>query len=124
MRNPVRAFCALFLIFFSLFGATRTSLASPLDQDRGWWVVLASFATCDSNACGSESQLRKIGRLARSCGVAPFNDFSSKFTGFRGGYNVFVVDRAFSKVKAAQMLRQVKPCFPNAYIKYGRYLGE
>ena len=114
----------LVVLLLCLLCVDRTAEAGPLEQDKGWWVILASFGTCDGNACGSETQLPKITRLARSCGVEPFNDFSSKFSGFKSGYNVFVVDRAFSRARAGRMLKQVKPCFPNAYLKYGRYLGE
>ena len=85
-------------------------------QDTGWWVVLATVpAEQDVSAMVSDLE---------GCGLRPFNDFSSKFEGFRAGFQV-VVDGAYATRSEAERVRSAASrCVPDAYVKWARYLGE
>lgn len=111
--------CIIVFCFFSTFGH-----ASGINMDRGWWVILENYPTCGMDACGSEKHVRQVSRKAAKCGLSIYNDFSNKFVGFRGGYEVYVVAGAFSKPNAQKILDQARYCFPAAYMKYARYMGE
>jgi hypothetical protein len=110
--------------FLALLLLPNFAYSAQSNMDRGWWVVLANFRTCEMNACGSEIHVQQVSSKAARCGLSVYNDFSDKFVGFRGGYDAYVVRGAFSKSKAQIILAQAKPCFPAAYIKYARYMGE
>ena len=85
-------------------------------QDAGWWVVLATVpADTDVQASVQEFE---------NCGLRPFNDFSSKFDGFKPGFQV-VVDGAYATRSEAESVRSAASgCAPDAYVKWARYLGE
>ena len=110
--------------FVAFLLSSNFAYSAQSNMDRGWWVVLANFRTCGMNACGSEIHVQQVSSKAARCGLSVYNDFSGKFVGFRGGYEAYVVRGAFSKPKAQNILAQAKPCFPAAYIKYARYMGE
>jgi len=90
--------------------------------DKGWWVVLASFPQEPWERQRSDAEA--IGRKAEPCGLKVFNDLSGKFRGFAPGRNVFVVGAFLPKPRAEEQLRAARPCFPDAYLKYGSYAGE
>ena len=90
--------------------------------DTGWWVILASFPTEPWER--QSSDFNKMQAAAAPCGLAIFNDLSGKFNGFRAGYNVFVLGAFESKSAANTQLTIARKCFPDAYVKYGEYLGE
>lgn len=97
--------------------------AEPLSE--GWWVVVGS-----SPAPGSEWTDRDDAFLAEvtaemePCGVAAFNDWSSKFEGMAPEFHVAVVG-AFATLAEARAARaEVLPCAPDAYLRRARYLGE
>lgn len=114
----------LSLALFMPLASVDTAGATSINAYAGWWVILANFPSCGSNACGSERNRRYVEQQAGKCGLRTFNDFSSKFSGFKGGYEVFVVTQPYSKAEAGRKLLQAKPCFPSAYVKYGRHMGE
>ena len=116
--------CSIIRCILAFFFLPNIACAAGPNMNRGWWVILGNFPTCGMNACGSEIHVQQISRKAARCDLSVYNDFSNKFIGFRGGYEVYVVRGAFTKPNAQMILAQAKPCFPNAYIKYARYMGE
>ncbi|PLX37573.1 MAG: SPOR domain-containing protein [Hyphomicrobiales bacterium] len=119
-KNAARrlAIAGLAAGFALLAGAT----ANAQQLDEGWWIVLGSFPTEPWERQASDLETMHL--KARPCRLEPFNDFSAKFEGFRPGYNVFVVGAYASKGEAQNKLLMVRSCFADAYVKYGRYLGE
>jgi hypothetical protein len=98
-----------------------TKLASSEQLNSGWWVVVASFPEPDERSAHAYDWVKAA---AASCGVRTFNDFSAKFLGFQPGYNVFVVGAFASRRRADGVKNSIEKCFPGAYVKYGKYLGE
>jgi hypothetical protein len=112
---------ALIAIVVSMLVWLQPAPLQAQSGDDGWWIVLASF---DQDSPDVDSAVRRIGRRAAACGFDIFNDFSGKFENFRPGYIVAVVG-AYSSRRAAQRdLPQVRACVADAFVKYGRYLGE
>jgi hypothetical protein len=70
------------------------------------------------------TDFERVNAEAALCSVQPFNDLSNKFRGFRPGYNVFVVGAFASHAQADRVRKAVTQCFPDAYIRYGKHLGE
>ena len=106
--------------------ATRPEVSdvpsNALDRADGWWIVVGTFPTEPWQR--QRTDLERMQSMAASCNLELFNDFSGKFRGFQPGYNVFVVGAFESKSTATAGLQQVRMCFPDAYVKYGEYLGE
>lgn len=101
------------------------ALAAPgmaQELDDGWWVIVATYPTTPPER--QQDDVARTTALAARCGAETFNDFSSKFKGFAPGYNVFVVGAYATSAEAKDKLETLKPCFPDAYVKRGRYLGE
>ena len=99
--------------------APVSALAQQLDE--GWWVVVGSLPDSgDAMTAGTE----RISNAARRCGFTTFSDFSAKFSGFAPGFHVFVIGAYGRKADANAVLRLVRPCVPDAYLKRGRYAGE
>ena len=67
--------------------------------------------------------LDRVMGAAQVCGVRPFNDLSEKFVGFQPRLNVFVLG-AYSRSEAERAQATARRCFPSAYLKQARYLGE
>lgn len=107
--------CAAIIAF-----APAPALAQQVDD--GWWVVVGSFPEAAESSMQRDHE--RVNEAAGRCGFTTFNDFSGKFTGFRPGYNVFVIGAYASKSDADAVLRLVRPCMLDAYLKQGRYLGE
>ena len=105
-----------------LLNISTTASASELDAN--WWIILANFKICGSEACNSREHRAQIERQAHKCQLKIFNDFSMIFSGFSPGYEVYVVDGVFTKATAKISLKNIKKCFSEAYIKYGHYSGE
>ena len=106
-------------------GAAPACGTASAANDSGWWVVLGS-APAPNNIFSpqTDAAVRAVEAAARRCGLAPFQDFSSKFRGFTPGYAV-VVDGAYaSRASAGQVLAKPKGCIPGAYVKQGAYAGE
>lgn len=115
----MRLYGAGFLLPVFLLAAAGTSAAA---LDSGLWIVAGSFRNPDYSNFQTEA-VRKASAAVRRCGLAPFNDFSGKF-GFAEGYDVVVVGPYRTRVEADAVLRRLKPCVPDAFLKPGRYLGE
>lgn len=100
---------------------SKCALAQPLE---GWWIVLASYPNNPPERMSDDIQV--VERQARPCSIKTFNDWSAKFVGFAPGYMVFVKANSPFKSKAAAdvELHRVHGCFPDAYLKHARYLGE
>lgn len=111
-----------FLIYLVIMTINNSALAAS--QDKGWWIILANFKICGSEACNSREHRAQIERQAQKCQIKVFNDFSMKFTGFSPGYEVYVVDETVTLAEAQKTLKNIKKCFPEAYIKHGDYSGE
>ena len=110
--------------YTAIFLAAFNSTSHAADEYEGWWVVLAtyprdpdSYATVDVGVVEDQ---------AHRCGIKVFSDLSGKFRGFAGGYVVFVQagNPHLRREDALIALKPVKRCFNDAYVKYGRYLGE
>lgn len=86
----------------------------------GWWVVYGSVKQGVNDPRVFNAMQKKL----RPCGIEPFNDFSFKFSGFATGLEVYVSGAYPSKSEAALVLKGVKRCAPDAYIKQARYAGE
>lgn len=108
-----------------LFGMILASsaLAGGIYRDEGWWIVLASLPNPDLSIF-QNAKIAKIRASAARCGFDPFNDFSNKFRGFAAGFDVVVLGAFESRTKAASALRDVRRCFPDAYLAFGKHLGE
>jgi hypothetical protein len=102
-----------------LIGATAPSAAFTY---KGWFVVVGAFPLEPSER--QSGDLKRMSAAAARCGVETFNDFSGKFRGFAPGHNVFVLGAFASRARADAKAREVKRCFPGAYVKYGEHLGE
>lgn len=103
------------------------SLGAPAAQaqllrDRGWWVVVASAPDLPPRA--ADAKTREIVARMRRCGFVPYNDFSSKFSGFRPGLMVYVLGAYATRDEADYVREAARACSPNAYLKEGRYAGE
>lgn len=92
-------------------------------QNEGWWVVLGTYPA-DPNSMTAEVTAAEA--HGRSCGVKIWNEWSGKFVGFRPGYHVIVMrGEPFSTQHRAQAaVAQARRCYPDAYAKFARYLGE
>jgi hypothetical protein len=106
---------------FAIVVACASHAALAQQVDDGWWVIVGSFPETSERM---EADFERVNAAAGRCGFATFNDFSGKFEGFAPGYNVFVIGAYASKADAEGVLRLVRPCVPDAYLKRGRYLGE
>ena len=114
--TPFRIAAPLIVLLMSAAAFAQQQL------NEGWWVVVASVP--DSDTASMESDFERVNADVGRCGFTTFNDFSAKFTGFRPGFNVFVIGAYGRKSDAQSVLRLVRPCVPDAYVKQGRYLGE
>ncbi|WP_036285769.1 hypothetical protein [Methylocystis sp. ATCC 49242] len=99
------------------------ALAGGVERPEGWWVVLGSFANPDLSAA-HDKEIRSLRSRAARCGVDPFNDFSNKFRGFAPRFDVVAVGAYKTRKSAQSVLHRVRACVPEAYIKFGRHLGE
>jgi hypothetical protein len=92
-------------------------------QNEGWWVVVGTYPADSSSMTAEATDAEMHGR---SCGLKIWNEWSAKFTGFRPGYHVIVLKgEPFSARERAQAaVARARGCYPDAYVKYGRYLGE
>jgi hypothetical protein len=110
----------IMIIFAALFWS-KCSLAQSLE---GWWIVLAAYP--DNPPERMSDDVRAVERQARPCSTKTFSDFSGKFLGFAPGHVVFVqAGPPFKAKNAADVeLHRVRGCFPDAYLKRARYLGE
>jgi hypothetical protein len=102
-----------------LLAVAPTAIAQ---QAAGWWVIIGSFSA--ENTPAMTMEFREVGAPAARCGLRSFNDFSVKFRGFQPGYNVFVVGPYTSRGDADAAVIVARRCIPDAYVKYGEYLGE
>lgn len=109
-----------------LLAALLIALAAPparaQNLQKGWWVIIASYPA--EPASRQRADAMRTNAAAAKCGAKPFNDLSMKFEGFTRGLNVFVVGAYATRDAAERQARTLKPCFPDAYTKFGRYLGE
>lgn len=107
------------IVTVSCFIGVSSSPSFAASSD-GWWVVVGVIPGDEFNVKAANSLHARI----RRCGFEAFNDFSDKFTGFSGGLTVFVLGAYANKGEADGILKKMKVCVPDAYIKRGRYLGE
>jgi hypothetical protein len=96
--------------------------AAHAAERAGWYVVVGSFP--EDATARMAGDMQRISATMAKCGLTTFNGFSGKFRGFRTGYNVFVVGPYVLQNDANAALTVAKRCVPDAYIKYGEYLGE
>jgi hypothetical protein len=97
--------------------------AEGVERAEGYWVVLGAFANPDLSAAHDED-IKRLRRRAARCKVHPFNDFSNKFQGFAPGFDVVAVGAYKTREAAQSVLHRVNACIPDAYIKFGKHLGE
>jgi hypothetical protein len=105
---------------------TLSSAASALAQsDAGWWVVLGSVsAPGNSVTSQAQAEVRRIEAASRRCGLAPFQDFSSKFRFFTPGYMVVVAGAYANRAAADAAASKSVRCIDGAYVKHSAYAGE
>ena len=96
--------------------------AAFAEQGTGWYVVVGSFP--EDNTARMAGDVQRISATMAKCGLTTFNDFSGKFRGFRPGFNVFVVGPYPRQDDANATVAVAKKCMPDAYVKYGEYVGE
>jgi hypothetical protein len=97
--------------------------ATPLSQgvtEEGYWVIVGSVPTHDMAAW--ERAGRAVKAKAAACGIDPLDDMSDHFAGFRPGYNVFLVG-PYDRGKALAVRDVARGCIPDAYVKFGSYIG-
>ena len=102
--------------------ALLATAAAAQQRSAGWWVVVGSFPT--EPPARMLNDLRRVEAAAARCGFRTFNDHSSKFSGFKPGYNVFVIGAYRSRADAEHVRAGVRSCFPTAYLRQGNYAGE
>ena len=95
---------------------------AQLLRDSGWWVVVASAP--DLPPAQADAKRREIMARMRRCGLTPYHDFSSKFSGFRPGLMVYVLGAYATRGEADYVREAASACSPAAYLKQGRYAGE
>jgi hypothetical protein len=117
-----RAFAALLMVY----AVTASGAASAQARnDSGWWVVLGSVSAPDNSVTPqAEAAVRGIEAAARRCGLAPFQDFSSKFRFFTPGYMVVVAGAYPSRAAADAAASKAVRCIDGAYVKHSAYAGE
>ncbi|MGF0537281.1 SPOR domain-containing protein [Agrobacterium sp. ES01] len=103
----------------SLLLAATTGGASA-DRDDGYWVIVGNLLETDYDNTASEAIRNRV----RACGFEPFNDFSAKFSGFRPGFNTFLLGAYETRAEARTVLNTARRCVPDAYIRRGTYSGE
>ncbi|GJD90886.1 hypothetical protein BHAOGJBA_4430 [Methylobacterium hispanicum] len=108
------------VLLAAALSAAACSHAVALDE--GLWLVAGSFRNPDYANFQAEA-VRKASAAVRRCGLRPFNDFSGKF-GFAEGFDVVVVGPYRTRSEADAVLRRLRPCISDAFVKPGRYLGE
>jgi hypothetical protein len=99
------------------------SAAQPRAREWEWgcWVITASI---DAEAGDLPSATADVAHKVERCGYVTFDDFSAKFVLFERGYRVVVVG-PFELQSAAELARKrIEPCVPDAYVKFGGYLGR
>jgi hypothetical protein len=122
IRQSIGKGAALLLTVALASVATLASSAADAQQSStGWWVIVGSHPTTDAAMTRDYSQ---VAETLRPCGLRAFNDVSEKFLGFRGGYNVFVLGAYPARAEAEAVAVAARRCVPDAYVKYGQYLGE
>jgi hypothetical protein len=87
-------------------------------EDLRWWIVLASLPEEAHDAVRA-----RVSEL-NACGLRTFNDFSGKFEGFARGFQVIVMGPYADRTSADTARAGALECVPDAYVKWGRYLGE
>jgi hypothetical protein len=106
---------------FTLIGAAP----GRAQNDTGWWVVLGSVSAPDNSVTPqAEAEVRRIEAAARRCGLAPFQDFSSKFRFFTPGHMVVVAGAYQSRAAADAAASRSVRCIDGAYVKHSAYAGE
>jgi hypothetical protein len=118
--GPANWRLALSVIVLSALMLSDPALAQQ--RDAGWWVVVGSYPS--TPPARQQGDLQRVSAAARRCGLRPINDDSAKFAGFRPGLNVFVVGAFASRPEAERTQAIAQRCFPGAYVKQARYLGE
>ena len=87
-------------------------------QERGFWIVTATLKA------ESLAQIAGISANVERCGYPSFADFSAKFVGFASGFTAVVVGPFVDQRNAELARDRIQPCIPDAYVKYGAYLGQ
>ena len=107
--------------------ACATMAAAPAKAQEeltdGWWVILGAMPNPDSSPV-NDGTIKRLSKSVRRCGVAAFNDASTKFEGFAPGYDVVVVGPYLEEATGQRYLSNIRRCAPQAYLKRGHYLGE
>jgi hypothetical protein len=101
--------------------ATSQSIQTPERMSAEWWVILGSYP---EGASGLDEDSRRVETSASRCGVSPMRDQSFRYEGFAPGYTVLVLGAQPSMASARQLLQQVRPCVPDAYIKQAHRIED
>lgn len=112
----------LLYLLLALLVVPSSARDLPRTGEAGWLVIVASVRLADLGLSNGEAH-EAIGAKVARCGMTATNEFSSKFFGFRRGFNVYFVAFEASKSRAQRVLEQIKPCVADAYVKWGRYVG-
>ncbi len=101
----------------------RADAATSPPVGAGWWVVLQVFPADKPDRKLADPQ--RIESIARRCGhFVVFNEPSDKFREFQGGYNTFLVGSFAASRDAERTKTSLTRCFPDAFVKYGEFVGE
>ncbi len=113
---------------FSVFRALATALllvgaaATPAKAAESYFVVLAAFDAYAGPATFASAERTK--RLAATCGIEAWTEYTSKIKGFRPGYFAVILGPFSTAAEAEAQRRRVLPCVAEAYVKSGVDLGE
>lgn len=113
----------IFTLVAGVMLVTMNVDAARAVNGTGWWVLIGSFP---AESKDTVAEHRHMEAKARPCGLRYFNDHSGKWLGFSEGRTAFV-SRGMpfpSRTQAEGERRRIRQCFPDAYVKYGQYLGE
>lgn len=113
---------AMFGLAAAAWLAAGVGAQAQLLRDRGWWVAVASAP--DLPPAQADRARRDIGARMKPCGLAPYGDVSSKFSGFRPGVMVYALGAYASRAEAQYVRETASACAPAADLKQGRYAGE
>jgi hypothetical protein len=117
-----RLLFVLGLLVAVLAAAPGVGRELPKSGDAGWLVIVASVKLAELGLSNGEAH-EAIGAKVGECGLTATNEFSSKFFGFRRGFNVYFVAFEPAKADALGVLEHVQTCVSDAYVKWGRYVG-
>lgn len=101
-----------FLAATALSVLATISFPEPAQAGRGYFVIVSSVPV------GGRFDVQSA-RATRDCGYVVDEATTYRGSGFRPGYNVLFLGPYPSSRHASRVLRRVRYCVPDAYVKWG-----